>query len=386
MNIRIGAVEHFYNAIGVAIVKLDDEVKIGDGLLFLGHTTDLTQVVCSIEIEHQKIVQAYPGGLVAIKVDEPVRVGDEVFKLDEEAGDPQNIVLWKQMGRTLEVIFLTYQPVFTEFINSNHLADQSVGILLAAVSVEPGMLSPEQLQLRGPYTSATTWMTRLHAAADKGFLTEPEPGEFRLSRKGSAKVHQLIADSRKSMTQADPLDAQDADRLAVLLQQLVRSCLMTTPPPDTWSIRLAYQLMPGLLPPMPYIEQALSCLNGYRDDAHLAAWQAEGLTAPAIEVLTLIWRGETNSLDGLYDSLAFRGFERHDYATTLIDLVEKGLINDAGSHLQLTPNGKEFRQHIEDKTNQYFFAPWKCLSAVEKTELSCLLSTLREGLQTTTPA
>jgi len=83
MEIRIGKVTHYYNQIGVAVLELDDELKIGDKVVFLGHTTDFTQEVTSMEIEHHKILSGGPGMEVALKVDEPVRKGDEVLRVLE---------------------------------------------------------------------------------------------------------------------------------------------------------------------------------------------------------------------------------------------------------------------------------------------------------------
>jgi putative protease len=84
MDIRIGTVTHYYNRIGVAVLELTDELHLGDTVLILGHTTDLTQKVGSLEIGHQKLPGANPGQRVALKVDEPVRRGDEVYRVAEE--------------------------------------------------------------------------------------------------------------------------------------------------------------------------------------------------------------------------------------------------------------------------------------------------------------
>lgn len=83
MEIRIGKVTHYYNRIGVAVLELEDVLKVGDTVVFLGHTTDFTQEVTSLEIEHHKILSASPGMEVAIKVDDPVRSGDELFRVKE---------------------------------------------------------------------------------------------------------------------------------------------------------------------------------------------------------------------------------------------------------------------------------------------------------------
>jgi putative protease len=84
METLIGKVTHYYNHISVAVVELSAELKIGDTILFLGHTTDFTQEVTSLEIEHQKIRSAGPQQEVAVKVNEEVSQGDLVYRVTAE--------------------------------------------------------------------------------------------------------------------------------------------------------------------------------------------------------------------------------------------------------------------------------------------------------------
>jgi putative protease len=84
MNLLIGRVTHYFSRIGVAVLELTGELKTGDTILILGHTTDLTQHVESMEIEHHKVQVAGPGMDVALQVPEPVRGGDQVYKVVEE--------------------------------------------------------------------------------------------------------------------------------------------------------------------------------------------------------------------------------------------------------------------------------------------------------------
>ena len=84
MEINIGHITHFYNRISVAVLELTDNLEIGDEILILGHTTDFTQKVSSMEINHKKVFSVSPGDEVAIKVKKPVRQGDEIFKIIEE--------------------------------------------------------------------------------------------------------------------------------------------------------------------------------------------------------------------------------------------------------------------------------------------------------------
>lgn len=84
MDIRVGKVTHFYDRISVAVLELIGEIKVGEAIRIYGRTTNFTQRVGSMEIEHQKIQSAGPGAEVAIKVIEPVREGDIIYKVAEE--------------------------------------------------------------------------------------------------------------------------------------------------------------------------------------------------------------------------------------------------------------------------------------------------------------
>jgi len=76
---KIGKIEHYYSKIGVGIVKLTKGLKIGDTIHIKGHSSDFSQKVESMQLEHQDIQEAKKGQSIGIKVDEKVREGDEVF-------------------------------------------------------------------------------------------------------------------------------------------------------------------------------------------------------------------------------------------------------------------------------------------------------------------
>ena len=79
----VGIVTHYFHGPSVAVVKLSDEghIAIGDKLHFSGHTTDFTETVKSMEVEHQKVEKAGPGDEIAIKVVDRARQHDQVFKV-----------------------------------------------------------------------------------------------------------------------------------------------------------------------------------------------------------------------------------------------------------------------------------------------------------------
>lgn len=76
---KVGVVTHFYTALNVGTVKLSGPVKMGDTLHFKGSSTDFTQSVTSMQLEHKAVTEAEAGNEVGIEVTEKVREGDEVF-------------------------------------------------------------------------------------------------------------------------------------------------------------------------------------------------------------------------------------------------------------------------------------------------------------------
>ena len=83
-GIRIGQITHFFDRINVAVLVLTETIRMGDTIHFLGHSSDFTQEVKSLQIEHQPVEEAGAGQEVSIKFDRPVRPGTSVFKITEE--------------------------------------------------------------------------------------------------------------------------------------------------------------------------------------------------------------------------------------------------------------------------------------------------------------
>ncbi len=78
---KLGVVSHYYSHAGVAAVVLDTGLSVGDMIHIKGHSTDFTQTVDSIQIEHMNLAQAKKGDDIGIKVKEHVREHDVVYKV-----------------------------------------------------------------------------------------------------------------------------------------------------------------------------------------------------------------------------------------------------------------------------------------------------------------
>lgn len=77
----MGKITHYYNKIGVAVIELTDTLRVGDTIKISGHGQDFTQVVDSMQVEHEQIKEAKKKQAVGLKIDQEVKEGDEVFRV-----------------------------------------------------------------------------------------------------------------------------------------------------------------------------------------------------------------------------------------------------------------------------------------------------------------
>jgi putative protease len=81
METLVGKIIHYYKELGVASIRLEDALEVGDLIHVIGHTTDFEQKVESMEIMHQRVVRAEEGQVVGLKVNDYVRDNDLVYRI-----------------------------------------------------------------------------------------------------------------------------------------------------------------------------------------------------------------------------------------------------------------------------------------------------------------
>ena len=77
---EIGKVTHYFPQVKAAVVELSRSLKRGDTIVVKGHTTNLQQVIKSMQVNNSDIAEAGRGKTVGIKVKTRVRHGDIVYK------------------------------------------------------------------------------------------------------------------------------------------------------------------------------------------------------------------------------------------------------------------------------------------------------------------
>lgn len=80
-EIPIGKVTHFFGHLGVTAIDLTGELKVGDTIHVKGHTSDFTEEILSLQIEHATVASAKAGDKIGIKTKEHTREHDIVYKV-----------------------------------------------------------------------------------------------------------------------------------------------------------------------------------------------------------------------------------------------------------------------------------------------------------------
>jgi hypothetical protein len=79
---RIGAVTHYFSHLSVATIRLETgTLRVGDVIHIRGHTTDFTQKVESLEVNHAPATEVGPNDDFGTKVVEHAREHDVVYKV-----------------------------------------------------------------------------------------------------------------------------------------------------------------------------------------------------------------------------------------------------------------------------------------------------------------
>ncbi|MGO8691676.1 MAG: hypothetical protein ACLQLG_18810 [Thermoguttaceae bacterium] len=81
-EVELGKVTHYFAKIGVAAIEIQhDSLAVGDTIHVKGHTSDFTQNVDSMQVDHQPVTVAKPGESVGIHLSAHAHEHDKVFKV-----------------------------------------------------------------------------------------------------------------------------------------------------------------------------------------------------------------------------------------------------------------------------------------------------------------
>jgi len=80
-DFKVGRVTHYYDKISVAVIDVLGTIAVGDNVKIKGRDQEFEQVLESMQVEHESVKTAKKGDTIGLKVDQPVKKGDEIFKI-----------------------------------------------------------------------------------------------------------------------------------------------------------------------------------------------------------------------------------------------------------------------------------------------------------------
>ena len=76
----LGKITHYFSKIGVAIVKVENTIKVGDRILIEGGGKSFEQTVDSMQVDKDSIQVAKKGQEVGLKLIEPVKQNYKILQ------------------------------------------------------------------------------------------------------------------------------------------------------------------------------------------------------------------------------------------------------------------------------------------------------------------
>jgi len=220
----------------------------------------------------------------------------------------------------------------------------------------------------------------LLAVKNAGFLDEVQEGGHILNQKGHEAFKKVMDAAYVQMARLSPLPYKQLDELKFLLAKLVQASILSQEHLCKWSILHSRRLDPGRnAAPIIAVDQYLSDLSAYRDDAHLASWSSYSIGAHAWDILGVLWQDIASSTADVIDLVKKRRWSEGESRKAIHDLVKKGWVKN-GEIINLTKEGRQIRNNAEALTDKLFFSPWRVLADHEYKKLCEYLNQMNKNL------
>jgi putative protease len=76
---EVGKVTHWYDKIGVAVVKLSGALKVGDSIKIERGGEEFDDTISSMQIDHKTVESGKKGEEVAVKITQKAKEGSTIY-------------------------------------------------------------------------------------------------------------------------------------------------------------------------------------------------------------------------------------------------------------------------------------------------------------------
>lgn len=228
---------------------------------------------------------------------------------------------------------------------------------------DPGeRLTQQEMEswLFNPYPTLHPIFGNLPALVERGYLSHAQD-RYLVTPSGRALIKQIEQAEHDYIATLTPLPLPELNRLTTLLETIALRLWQASEPAIKAHQARCHRLPITTHAPMVCLNAAVFALWMARDDAHIAAWRAEGLSGPHLDLLTSLWRKEAHTLPEL--TAAFEQFQRpEDILQGITALSATGYVLVEGERITLTEDGQRVRTRIEEETDRIYFTPWPPLT------------------------
>ena len=244
-------------------------------------------------------------------------------------------------------------------------------------------ITTEQYMRLFPYGLAQANEERFASAAQQGYLTVNDKGEYRPSDSGLEVLEKIWRAVDASADHLDPMPKEGIQKLVDYLTRLAGASFIMPEPPAKWLISYKRRNMRPVEGSclLRYAIYYYDQIAAYRDDMYVATWGAHGVEGHAWEAFDQLVQSGALAFDDLFAKVERRGVTREMLSGDVKELIRRGWVEEGSGVYQVTSAGRQVRAEVEAETERLFFAPWSCLNESELEELASLASQLRGGLK-----
>ncbi|MDX1413517.1 MAG: hypothetical protein R3293_04950 [Candidatus Promineifilaceae bacterium] len=284
--------------------------------------------------------------------------------------------VWNNALEVMQAYTPFYQKEAVQEIADAHAQDVWFALLLAR-GAEPQLFNLDYLQKINPYGSPSRLSDIIATAAEKKFLRGHESGSYHLTAKGKAVLDSFFDKAHVLLAAAPSLPEAQINTVVSSLAKIVAATESAPEPVDKSTLASSRWTDPKENAQANLrIDQYITDLLRYRDDAHRAAWQPAGLSGIEWETLTFVWNDEAHTASELVEKLERRGYSEADYQAALDRLVTRQWLQRVNGQYQLTAEGRQVREDAEVETDRLFYLGWFALDEHELAALDQLLQEL----------
>lgn len=273
--------------------------------------------------------------------------------------------LWLTARQTMRLLMHQYINPMEQKAQEMNIPGHAWSPIIAARMFAPDPISVKRMRVRIPYNAPAHYEKQLVELKKVGCLTDAAEGEYYLTQYGQAAFTEFIQVANTHLEKLTPIVDEEINRLVLILSRLVQFILVTQPPPCRYSILASRNIDQG--PgghPIVRLDQFLTDLTAFRDDAHLAAWSEYSVHPHTWDILGLIWSGKACSFKEILETVRPRDWLEDQTACSIEELLTLGWIEGVAD-FHLSAEGRVVRDMAEKRTNEFFFKPWEILTAGE---------------------